>query len=233
MSEDRDVHKGHRKRMLKRYIENGINSFQEHEILEVLLYQIIPRINTNDIAHNLINHFGSLKNVLLAPADELAKVNGIGDKSALQLNFIGDLANYLNEAKIAARVVLDSTRKIINYCRNHFKDKTHEMLTLLLLDDKCALLHICDTSSSQPNHIQINYREIVKQIIKYDAYKLIFAHNHIIGSVHPSDDDLKFTRRFCEYMNVFGVGLVEHIIVSGDDALSMRDSGYLSDLWDT
>lgn len=232
MAEDKDVHKGHRERMMKRFSKRGICDFHDHEKLEVLLYQIIPRINTNIIAHNLINYFGSLKSVFLAPVDELVKVKGIGEKSALQLKFIGDLANYLNDAKAAAKRKFDNISDTLSFCQNHFKNKTNEVLTLLLLDDKCALLNVCDICSSQPNHIQVDYREIAKQIMKYDAYKLIIAHNHIIGTAEPSDDDQKFTRSLCEYLNMIDVGLVDHIIVSDNDVLSMRSNGYLNNIWD-
>lgn len=232
MEEDKGLHTGHRERMMGKFSKNGIDIFEDHEKLEVLLYQILPRINTNVIAHNLINYFGSLKSVLLAPVDELAKVKGIGEKSALQLKFIGDLTNYLNEAKAAGRLEFTDLQESLLFFREHFKNKTDEVFTLLLLDDKCTMLQCCDICSSQPNHIRVDYREISKLIIRYDAYKLIIAHNHIIGTTEPSDDDRRFTNSLYDYLKMIGVGLIDHIIVCENDVLSMRNNGYLGNIWD-
>lgn len=232
MAKGKDLHDGHRERMMEKFRKNGIGVFEDHEKLEVLLYQILPRINTNDIAHELINNFGSLKNVLLEPVEDLVKIKGIGEKSALQLKFIGDLMNYLNTAKVAVKIRFSSTLEIVTYCLKHLTDKTHEVLLFILLDDKSALLHAFSITNSQPNHIQISYREVSKQIMKYDASKLIIAHNHLIGSAEPSDDDQRFTRKLYDYLNMLSVGLVDHIIIGRNDVLSMRDNGYLGNIWD-
>lgn len=232
MAEDKDVHKGHRERMLKRFSKGGIGNFQDHEKLEVLLYQIIPRINTNVIAHNLINYFGSLKSVLLAPADELVKVKGIGDKSALQLKFIGELVGYLNDAKVAVKREFDNITDIISFCQNHFKDKTHEVLTLFLLDEKCVLLNICDLSSNMPNLVNVEFRQIARQALNYDARKLVIAHNHVTGTTEPSNKDLKFTRELSYFLKDIKIELIDHIIICNNAALSMRKSGYLSHIWE-
>lgn len=229
---ENNIHAGHRERMLSKFSEFGINVFSEHEMLEMLLFLMIPRRNTNPTAHNLIKEFGSLKNALFAPIDELVKIEGVGKNTALQLRLIGALTNYLNQTQVSVKDSFASSDKVTEFCLNHFKDKNSEILTLLLLDDKYALLHVHDISSDKPNHIDAEYREIIGQIIKYDCRKVIIAHNHLIGTVDPSDDDLRQTREIGEILKIIDVGLVDHIIIYKDQAVSLRGCGFLNEIWE-
>lgn len=232
MAENNNPHSGHRERTWSKFGELGIKAFKEHEILEALLFLMLPRVNTNVTAHRLIDEFGSLKNVLLAPRDELQRVEGIGKTSALQLSFIGALTGYVNRMRTTAAESFSSSRIITEYCIKHFKDKSSENLTLLLLDDKYALLHVHDFSSDMPNHVSVDYREVFGQVIRYDCRKVVIAHNHTAGTADPSDDDLKITREIGKSLKIINVGLVDHIIVRGDTAVSIRNLGILSDVWD-
>lgn len=232
MAKNGNPHSGHRGRMWNRFGSFGIDVFDEHEILEILLYLMLPRVNTNTLAHRLIEEFGTLKNVLFAPYEELQRVEGIGKSSALQMNFIGAVADYLNRNKAVPKESFSSTRIVTEYCINHFKNKNSEFLTMLLLDDKYALLHVHEISCNMPNNIIFEYREVLAQIIKYDCRKVVIAHNHTIGTTDPSDDDLRLTRELNNILKIINVGLVDHIIVHNDAAVSMRNSGILSDIWE-
>lgn len=233
MEKKDNPHSGHRERVWKKFSDFGINVFNEHEILEILLYLMLPRVNTNTIAHRLIDKFGSLKNVLLALPEELQMVDGIGKNAALQLRFIGELKNYMSQTKSPVRESFASSEVVSEYCVNHFKDKPKECMSVLMLDDKYALLHVHDISSDMPNHIHFEYREVFAQIIKYDCRKVVIAHNHIVGTAEPSDDDLKLTREFSDVLKIISVGLVDHIIVYNGAVVSMRGSGFLNDIWDS
>lgn len=232
MAKNDNIHAGHRARMLGKFAELGINAFTEHEKLEVLLFLMIPRRNTNNIAHDLINEFGSLKSVLFAPIDELERIDGVGKNTAILLRLIGALTDFLNETQVSAKECFASFEKVTEYCVHHLKDKISEEITLLLLDDKYSLLHVHDMSNNKPNHIVAKSREIIGQIIKYECRKIIIAHNHLTGTAAPSDDDLMNTRKIGELLKFVDVGLVDHIIVYKDQAFSMRNSGFLNEIWE-
>lgn len=234
MAENNNIHSGHRGRMLEKFSKNGISAFNEHEMLEVLLFFMFARVNTNPIAHNLINAFGSLKNVLSAPVGELKKIDGIGEKSARQLRFFGELVNYINQAQAAVNGGFSSTQDIIEFCVNYFKDKIGEFLSLLLLDEKSANLHvhhIMSGISGKPQNIAIDYREAVKQIVNYDCRKVIIAQKRTNGNADLSDDDMKVTRDIDEVLRVIDVGIVDHVIICNGNTASMRSSGLLNGLW--
>lgn len=232
MEKKDNPHSGHRDRMWDKFSDFGIVVFNEHEILELLLFLVLPRVNTNPIAHKLLDEFGSLRDVLLAAPEELQRVEGIGEKAALHLSFIGKLRNYTNQTQSAAQLSFDSLEIVTKYCTNHFKDQTSEKLVVLLLDDKYSLLHVHDITNNKPNHVTVNYRELFAQIMKYDCRKVVIAHNHVVGTAEPSDDDLKLTRELVDALNKIGVGCVDHIIVYNGTAVSMRGSGFLNDIWE-
>ena len=227
-----NLHAGHRSRMWDRYLEHGITDFKEHELLEVLLYILIPRVNTNEIAHKLINEFGSLKNVLLTHIDKLMKIDGIGKTSAMYLKFIGDIFNYISDTKEIPTKRLTSSKLLTEFCIEHFKNKPNEVLSLILMDDMYALLNVYDITSDDPNRILVDYREIFIEVLRSDCRKVVLAHNHITGTADPSDNDIMTTREIGKLLSIFKVDLVDHIIVRNDTAVSMRSYGILNDLWD-
>lgn len=219
MAENDDVH------------TDNINDFNEREMLEQLLQLITPQANITEIADSLIGEFGSLKNALQAPVSELKNIKEVSEKFAIQLGFVGALTNYLNDSEAPVKVRFDDRKKITEYCVNHFKGKTTEALMLLLLDEKSTLLHVHDMSDHMPNHVNVKFRQVARQAMNHDARKLIIAHNHPTSTTEPSGEDLKLTRELGDFLRVVKVELVDHIIVSGGEALSMREEGYLSDIW--
>lgn len=218
--------------MWDKYKQYGIDVFSEHEKLELLLFLLIPRKNTNTIAHKLINKFGSLNSLFYAPLDKLQEVNGIGKNSALLLRFFGDLILYLNQSQVISRESFSSFKRIREYCAERFGNKNSETLNLLLLDDKYALLHVHNIKGNSLNPDSENWRNIIEQIIKFDSSKVVIVHNLINGTAIPSDSDLKNTREVGEILKVIDVALVDHIIISDNSALSMRSYGFLSDIWE-
>lgn len=234
MAENDNIHAGHRGRMLGRFGREGIKVFSEHEMLEVLLYFMFARVNTNAIAHDLISSFGSLKNVLSASVCELKRIDGIGEKSARRLRFIGDLANCFNQAQAAIKDNFASIEDVVGFCADHFKDKFGEFLSLLLLDAKSSPLHmhnIISGVSVLPDHFTIDYREVIRQIVNYNCRKVVIAQKRNFGSAVPSDYDIKVTREIEDILRMIDVGIVDHVIICNEKAASMRSSGLLNGIW--
>lgn len=230
MENKKQPHEGHRQRMWQKYLEHGIGIFEEHELLEMLLFVMIPRVNTNEISHELINRFGSLKDVLDTPFNDLQKVAGIGKNSAIQMKFIGDVAEYVNRKKHDA-VKFDSSSVIIDYCIDHYKNESNECVSYFLLDDKLTLIYKDNIEINKPNETDIDYGIIIKQVVKFECHNIVLAHNHPEGSVYASNVDITTTRTLASLLKVIDVKIIDHIVVQGNTGYSMRRSGETSGLW--
>lgn len=230
MENNKQPHEGHRQRMWQKYLEHGIGIFEEHELLEMLLFIIIPRVNTNVISHDLIKRFGSLKDVLDTSFNDLQKVTGIGKNSAIQLKFIGDIAEYVNRKKHVA-VKFDSSSAIIDFCIDYFKDISHECVSFFLLDEKLTLIYKDNIEINKPNEMDFDYGKIIKQAVKFECSAVILAHNHPEGSAYASNIDITTTRKLASLLKTIDIKLIDHIVIQENTGYSMRKSGEATELW--
>lgn len=230
MSENENTHEGHRKRMWKKYAENGVRVFEEHELLEMLLFGLLPRVNTNDTAHKLINRFGSLKDVLAAPISALENAKGLGPNSAMTLKFIGDIVQYIG-FKIPAGIKLNSIPEITDFCIERYKNISYECLSFYLLDKSLTLIYKQDFEMNSKDKCEFNYKEIIKQSTLLNAHAIFLSHNHTNGNSYASNLDVTVTRTVNTLMRYINVDFIDHIIVQDKKGYSMRKSGELSDIW--
>jgi len=205
-------HKAHRERMRKRFIDGGINSFHEHEILEMLLFYSIPVVNTNPLAHNLLSEFGSLKNVLEAPMDALANVEGMGEKSAVYLSFINGVFSRVFEAT-PPETILKNYDAIGQYLVNEFRNDKKERVIALLLDAKGKLISKEKAGDGDFKSCDIDTRNILTNALNKNAAKIILAHNHVDGNPYPSPSDKAATASLISLLNQVGIELYEHYLV--------------------
>lgn len=228
-----DLHAGHRQRMLKRFRENGIESFAEHEILEMLLFLVFSRCNTNNISHMLIDKFGSINGVLSADHNELTEVDNIGDTAAAYLCFLGDFIRWL-PANNVKKISLNSPEKIIEFCRPIFTNATKEMTYILTLDARHDLISQTCLNIGGANSTSVYTQNIIKSAFTSNSTNVVMVHNHIAGSPLPSVADINSTRDLYNALRAAGITLVDHIIIGPGDAdkgYSMRSSEILKDIW--
>lgn len=228
MSDD-NLHKGHRQRMMKKYLNNGIDCFEEHEILEIALFYAYPRINTNDIAHRLIGKFGSLKGVFSAKGGELSEIKGVGDNASFYIRFLFDLHKKLNEQKKPA-IRLDSSAKLLEYCRGLYTDYTCEAVHALLLDEKFFLISDIEVIGGM-SHSELDTKYILRKALEFNCSSVILTHNHPTGTAIASAADITSTRALAQILKNVDVRLDDHIIISPDSGYSLRSTELLKDIW--
>ncbi|MBQ8001063.1 MAG: DNA repair protein RadC [Ruminococcus sp.] len=229
MSNDLNTHEGHRERMRKRYLATGFDSFQDHEILEMILYNCYSRINTNDIAHRLLDNFGSLSAVLEAPVDSL-KAAGLSERVAVYLRMIPDIARaYLDDRNNSASKII-SLDTVGEYFVSKFIGRMDENLILLLMDAKCKELYCGVVATGTASGSDVPVRHIVDLAMRYNATNAAIAHNHPSGVALPSRNDIKATNTLHSTLALVGVRLVDHIIVADNDFISLRESALCSSL---
>ena len=219
------IHDGHRQRLKTRFREEGLDHFEEHEVLELLLYYTIPRRDTNPIAHELMNRFGSLSQVLDARPEELAKVDGMGDAAATFLSLITAVGRYYLVNRTMLETILPTLDKCGQYLVPFFHGRRNEMVYILCLDAKCKVLCCKEMGEGSVNSAGVPIRRIVETALGVNATSVILAHNHPSGFAFPSDEDVLTTRRVALALDAVEIQLVDHIIVSDDDFVSLAQSG--------
>ena len=220
------VHDGHRARLTARFLEEGLDGFEQHNILELLLFYSVPRRDTNELAHALLDAFGSLSGVLDAPVSELETVPGVGARTAALLHLMPQLARaYLADG--ARDVCLDSTEKAGRYLLPRFVGRNEETVFLVCVDGKCRAISTSLLFRGSINAAEVNLRSIVVTALRHNAAGVILAHNHPGGVALPSPEDLSTTARIRDALEPVGVRLMDHIIVADNDFVSLADSGYV------
>ena len=220
-------HSGHRKRTREEFLQNGLDHLPPHRVLEILLFYSIPQKDTNELAHQLENRFGSLAGVLDAPYKELLTVNGVGENTAVLLRLISAIARryYLEKADTAPQD--DYMRVVEEKLKAWYVGRTKESLTLVSLDNRLRILHIDEVKTGVADAVQIQYRELAKIALSYNATNVILGHNHPYGTALPSKADQTTTIALINLFREIEIDLLDHLIISGNECVSMRTCGYL------
>ncbi len=226
------IHDGHRDRMRKEIMKNGINeSTPDHKVLEFLLFYCISRKDTNPIAHALIDKFGTLSGVLDAPIQEISAVEGMGESSALFLKSIMPVARkYLSE-KSNAPSVFRGVDELGEYAVKQYTGQTNERASIISLDGKGKLLGFDFLSDGDVSSVGISFRDVIGILIRHNAVAAVLVHNHPSGIALPSRNDSEITKSLANVLKNIGIYLVDHIIVGNGDFVSMAQSRDYSDIF--
>ena len=224
-----NLHEGHRKRLKERFLKSGLADFEDHNILELLLFFSVPRSDTNEIGHKLLKKFGSLSNVFDAPIDELCKVDGIGMHSATLIKMIPELCNIYHTDKTENVTIVSSTNMAGRYFVPRFMGKTNEEVHIMLLDDKKKVIKCEMISKGTVNASAVSIRKIAAEALNNNATGVVIAHNHPGGIALPSTSDVLITKRIFNALKLMDIQLCDHIVVADGDFVSMLDSGMFED----
>ena len=221
------VHNGHRQRMRGRYLKEGLDGFEEHQVLELILFYCIARKDTNELAHRLIKRFGSLAQVLEAPADAIAEVEGVGSNVATYLSLLRDFTRYYQVNSVIQNKHLRSIEDCYNYLKPYFDGRTVETVYMLSLDAKTMVLNCRMLGEGGINSAGISVRDVVKAALEDGATSVVLAHNHPSGIALPSIEDVAVTRQLARALQSIDVQLADHIILVRNDYTSIASSeGY-------
>jgi len=219
--------------MREKFLRDGLDGFDPHVVLEVLLYNVIPRRDTNEIAHKLMDTFGSLAGVFDAPYEELLKIDGIGETAAALLKMVPPLSRRYLEDKYESGTSVADIETAGEILLKKFIGRINETIILLLMDSKGKLLFSGVVNEGTVNAADVYIRKIVELGVRYNASSAIISHNHPSGIALPSRDDLSTTRSVHDALALVGVKLIDHIIVADNDYVSIAQSGIMPELFDT
>lgn len=226
--------KGHRERVRKKFLENGFNGLEDYEVLELLLFYVIPRKDTKAIAKELIKRFKTLANVLKADTLELKTINGLGDVAITFLKMMGALPEKIYEDKLKnQKLIKDDRNKItdkevlLSFLRNKIGYEDVEKFYVIYLSSSNEVIAFEESSSGTLDRSSIYPREIYKRVIMENAKSIIIAHNHPSGNTCPSKCDIDITNEIAKGLKNFGALLLEHIIITRDSYFSFLEEGLI------
>lgn len=225
-----NLHSGHRARMKARILAQGLDSLADHEILEVLLYFTLPRVDTNGLAHRLVAHFGSLGNVLGADYEELKRVPGVGEQTAFMLTMLPELLGRVERDRNRDKPIFGATQAFAEYVCRLFAGETTETVFLLCLNANLQLLNTVRLGKGDVGSVQVSVAQVVRTALSHKARVVVLAHNHPGGRIKPSNEDFDLTKRCLRALGEVNVKLLDHFIVCGDKYMSFAEQRYMDAL---
>ncbi|MBR5122694.1 MAG: DNA repair protein RadC [Anaerotignum sp.] len=223
-----NIHEGHRDRMRSRFLQEGADGFADHEILEMLLYGTIPRGDTNEIAHHLLDEFGSISNLIEADPHEITKTAGVGLKSGVFLSLLHELVRRYEKEKLEMKPALTSILRTVDYCKALVAFRPTECFYVIFLDGRRQILHTSKISEGTVNDTAVSPRIVVEKALRYKATGVVLCHNHPNGTVKPSFDDIQLTLSLKKLMQPLGIDVVDHIVIGANEYFSFFENDMLN-----
>lgn len=213
---------GHRERLRAKYRDHGDAALADYELLELLLFRLIPRRDTKPIAKALIARFGTLSGVMGASLPLLQEVKGIGDAVALDLKLIASVSQRMLKSEIRNKQVLGSWSSVIDYCHAAMAHETREQFRILFLDKRNVLIADEVQGHGTIDHTPVYPREVMRRALELSSTAIILVHNHPSGDPTPSRADIEMTKTIIETAKTLGIVVHDHIIIGKDGHVSFK-----------
>ncbi|WHH59701.1 DNA repair protein RadC [Petroclostridium sp. X23] len=225
---DKKLHQGHRQRVKNRYLTEGLDAFEDHQVLEMLLFYSIPMKDTNELAHKMIKEFGSLAGLFEADPKDICRRCEVSENVAILVSLIPSLARRYFKGKWGDKPVLSSSSIAGEYAVSLFTGHTYEVFYLICLDAQNRVNYAAPVHEGTINEAPVYPRLIVETSLRHQANSVILAHNHPGGSLRPSSDDIEVTKKIRTALEAISIKVSDHIIVAGDRYLSFAEEGLLA-----
>lgn len=223
-------HTGHRERMKAEFLARGLEGWPDHRVLELLLFYTIPQGDVNDLAHELVERFGSLAGVLDASVEELKKVKGVGDHTAVFLRMLPAVLGRYQGARTRLSAIINSPEDAYAWLEPYFFGARNEMVYVLCLDGKRQVLGVRKVAEGSIEMAEVNTRRIAEEAIGLRAAQIYVAHNHVSNLAIPSQADWLTTDTLRGALRPIGIELIDHLVFVDGDMVSLKDSEHLKGL---
>lgn len=232
LKKDANIHEGHRERV-RFSVDNDpdFTTFSDHQILEYLLFNTIKRVDTNKIAHELINTFGTFSGVLNASIAELKKVPYINESVARMLTSIIPAARRAELSRFKNSVFITTTNEAVEYLSGFFMNRNRELLYLACLDHADRVINVNLISHGDTSYTEFKIKKVIQTACSNDAEKVILAHNHPAGSIEPSPADINATSKLMLALGSMGILLIDHIIFTSNDYYSFFQNDDMEEIY--
>ena len=223
-------HTGHRERMKAEFLARGLEGWPDHRVLELLLFYTIPQGDVNDLAHELVERFGSLAGVMDASVEELKKVKGVGDHTAVFLRMLPAVLGRYQGARTRLSAIINSPEEAYAWLEPYFFGARNEMVYVLCMDGKRQVLGVRKVAEGSIEMAEVNTRRIAEEAIGLRAAQIYVAHNHVSNLAIPSQADWLTTDTLRGALRPIGIELIDHLVFVDGDMVSLKDSEHLKSL---
>ncbi len=217
----------HRQRLRARFMQGGAKAVPDYELLELVLFRAIPRLDVKPLADRLLARFGDFNGVISARPERLMEVHGVGDAVVQELKLVEAAAQRLSRTRVIGRDVISSWDALIDYCHTTMAHRDIEQFHVLFLDNQNALIADEEQARGTVNHVPVYPREVARRALELNASALILVHNHPSGDPTPSDSDIVMTEKVRKAVEALDITLHDHLIIGRAQDLSFREMGYL------
>ena len=214
-------HHGHRERAKKSAdADPDFTTFSEIEVLEYLLYNTIPRIDTNKIAHQLIDAFGTFSGVLNANINELKSFGYINEQTARMLHSILPAARKAEQSRLRSNVVIDNIASAVAYLEPYYMNRNIEQVYLTCINNADRVISVDKIATGDTNFSSVEIKKIIETACRHKATKVLLSHNHPSGNLTPSQEDKRITARIVVALLSMNVVMIDHLIFSSKEYYS-------------
>lgn len=224
------IHTGHRQRMKQEFLARGIEGWPDHRVLELLLFYTIPQGDVNELAHELIEQFGSLSGVLDSSVEELCKVKGVGEHTAVFLRMLPAVLGRYQASRTRLNDVINSPEDAYPWLEPYFFGARNEMVYVLCLDGKRQVLGVRKVAEGSIEMAEMNARRIAEEAMGLRAARVYVAHNHVSNLAIPSQDDWLTTDALRAILAPISIYLEDHLVFVDGDMVAMSESHKLRGL---
>lgn len=218
---------GHRERIRAKFASAGLDSFLDHETLELLLTYVLPRIDTKPLAWALLKRFDSLAGVLDASPEELLSVKGIGKNTAYYLKLIRAVFKKYSLDEVREKITIRTPQQVLEYCRASLEGKKEECLEVIYLSVRNTVMNTEVVATGLIDQVAVSPRKIVERALAAKASAIILVHNHPSGDATPSQEDISLTDAVTQAAALFSISVHDHIIIGKGSHYSLKANGLI------
>ncbi len=222
--EEKPHHIGHRKRLKERFSQNEPQSFSDYELLELALFQSIPRRDVKPLAKDLITKFENFNQLINADRDKILSVKGATEPVYLQLRIMKEMLNRVFVERVKNKNVISSWSPLLEYLKFNMGCLKLEKFRVLFLNKKNVLIADDVMATGTIDQTPVYPREIVKKSLFHEAGALILVHNHPSGNTKPSNADIDLTAQIVSACKTVNVTVHDHVIIGGNEYYSFKSN---------
>ena len=226
MSSEKPHYHGHRTRLKERFLEAS-ERLADYEIIELLLCQVIPRMDVKPLAKTLLEECGGLQGAIHASTSRLKSIKGVGDSVIMMLHLVSELLKRTLSENVKEKMTLQSARDVVDYCQQRIGFDEVENFLVLFLNNQGGMISDRLMQRGTIDSTAIYPREILKHSLDVGASSIILAHNHPGGDPTPSTEDIVMTKHIIKCADPLNTVVLDHLIVGRGRSVSLRALGLM------